>query len=215
MTNKPTKTEERLKKKEEIIDIAESFFFTKGIIATSMDEIAKKAGISKGSLYLHFESKNALQRAILRRAFVRLHQKLSIAKSGNELGNEKVIKLGKAYYDFANQELGYFDMILHYENDTINLNNAGKESINSIIAGNQVLELLRDTIKDGIKDGSIGKNINPTVAAFVLWSTTTGVLQMLSSKEKLVAYYYMVSSDEILDLYYELIRRAIGNKNTN
>lgn len=209
MAVKGIKTEERLLKKEAIIDIAESYFFTKGTVATSMDEIAKKASISKGSLYLYFDSKNALQRAILKRAFIKLHKQLSEVKTNT--GKEKVIEMGKAYFNFANTEHGYFDMILHYENDTINLNNANKESINSIIAGNQVLELLRDAIKQGIEDKSIHENINPTVAAFVLWSSTTGVLQMLSAKEKLISFYYKVSNDDILELYYSLINKAIGN----
>lgn len=53
-----------LDKKEKIIKIAMQLFASKGTSATSMQEIAELSGISKGSLYLVFKSKEELERSI-------------------------------------------------------------------------------------------------------------------------------------------------------
>jgi len=49
----------------EIIEAAFDLFAEKGFSATRMDEIAHKAGISKGSLYNYFKSKEAIFEAIV------------------------------------------------------------------------------------------------------------------------------------------------------
>ncbi len=49
----------------EILSAALSFFSTKGYAATRLDEVAREAGVSKGTLYLYFESKQALFKAVV------------------------------------------------------------------------------------------------------------------------------------------------------
>ena len=49
----------------EILDAALSLFVSKGFVATRLDDIAKKAGVSKGTLYLYFESKELIFQAMV------------------------------------------------------------------------------------------------------------------------------------------------------
>lgn len=49
----------------EILTAALKTFSTKGFAATKLDEVAKEAGVSKGTLYLYFESKEALFKAVV------------------------------------------------------------------------------------------------------------------------------------------------------
>lgn len=51
---------------EEILDAALDLFTEKGFSSTRMVDIAKKAGISKGTLYLYFESKEIIFQELLR-----------------------------------------------------------------------------------------------------------------------------------------------------
>ena len=44
-------------RKNEILDVAESLFSEKGYIHTTINDILKRSGISKGSLYYHYQSK--------------------------------------------------------------------------------------------------------------------------------------------------------------
>ena len=53
-----TKKESKEKRINDIIDAAMEIFLKKGYENTTMESIAKKAGISKGGLYHHFKSKD-------------------------------------------------------------------------------------------------------------------------------------------------------------
>ena len=55
---------------DEIIDAALELFVSKGFTATRLDDIAKHAGISKGTLYLYFNSKEDLFRAVVQQIIV-------------------------------------------------------------------------------------------------------------------------------------------------
>jgi AcrR family transcriptional regulator len=54
-------------RRAELADVAVRLWAEKGFGATSVDSIAKAAGISKGTFYLYFESKQALLEDVLRR----------------------------------------------------------------------------------------------------------------------------------------------------
>lgn len=53
---------------DEVLDAALDLFIEKGFAATRVEDIAKRAGISKGSVYLYFSSKEALFEGLVKRA---------------------------------------------------------------------------------------------------------------------------------------------------
>lgn len=55
-----TTTRLSLAKREQILDGARKMFFERGYEGASMNDIAKKAGVSKGTLYTHFKDKEEL-----------------------------------------------------------------------------------------------------------------------------------------------------------
>jgi len=52
---------------DEVLDAALELFTEKGYAATRVDDIAKRAGISKGAVYLYFPSKQAIIEGLVRR----------------------------------------------------------------------------------------------------------------------------------------------------
>src|SRR6059058_2945988 len=52
----------------EILDAALACFAQKGFAATRLDDIAARAGITKGTIYLYFDSKQALFEALARQS---------------------------------------------------------------------------------------------------------------------------------------------------
>jgi AcrR family transcriptional regulator len=52
----------------EIVQAALDVFAEKGFAAARLDDIARQAGVSKGALYLYFETKEELFRAVVRQA---------------------------------------------------------------------------------------------------------------------------------------------------
>src|ERR1700689_1797970 len=49
----------------EILEAALDVFAEKGLMAARMDDIAARAGVTKGTIYLYFENKAAVFRALL------------------------------------------------------------------------------------------------------------------------------------------------------
>jgi AcrR family transcriptional regulator len=47
-------------REQELLDAAQNLFFEKGVAATTTDEIAQKAGISKATLYRRYKDKNEI-----------------------------------------------------------------------------------------------------------------------------------------------------------
>jgi AcrR family transcriptional regulator len=54
----------------EILDAALASFAERGFAATRLDDVAKRAGITKGTLYLYFPNKEELFKAVVRQAIV-------------------------------------------------------------------------------------------------------------------------------------------------
>ena len=54
----------------EIVQAAYQVFSEKGFAAARLDDIAARAGVSKGTLYLYFDSKDALFKAVIREGVV-------------------------------------------------------------------------------------------------------------------------------------------------
>ena len=53
---------------DEVLDASLALFMEKGFAATRVEDIAKRAGLSKGAVYLYFPSKQALLEGLVRRA---------------------------------------------------------------------------------------------------------------------------------------------------
>jgi AcrR family transcriptional regulator len=87
MSPRPDVSEER---KQQILDAAEKVFTHKGLDEARMDDIAEGTGLSKGTLYLYFKSKEDLIIAILDRIFRGLFEQLE-ARKGNELSATEAI----------------------------------------------------------------------------------------------------------------------------
>ncbi len=66
MSPRPNVTDER---KTQILNAAEEVFTKKGFDEARMEDIAEKTGLSKGTLYIYFKSKDGLILAILDRMF--------------------------------------------------------------------------------------------------------------------------------------------------
>jgi TetR/AcrR family transcriptional regulator, fatty acid metabolism regulator protein len=77
------KEKQRQEREELILEAVEEVFMEKGYYEASMDEIAARVGIAKGTVYLHFPSKEELVVAIFQRDMEKLRQliKTTIASS--------------------------------------------------------------------------------------------------------------------------------------
>src|ERR1700688_4716183 len=73
-SNRASRAAER---REAIIDAALDEFIARGYAATRLDDVAKRAGVAKGTIYLHFKDKEALFQELIRTALVPLIGRLA------------------------------------------------------------------------------------------------------------------------------------------
>jgi len=90
MSPRPNVSDER---KTQILNAAESVFTKKGFDEARMDDIAEKTGLSKGTLYLYFKSKDDLIIAILDRVFQREFRQLENLKESGTSSSDAIWKL--------------------------------------------------------------------------------------------------------------------------
>lgn len=93
------KKQENPKAKELILEAAQSLMLAKGFSATSLDEICKKAGLTKGCFFHYFQGKDDLAKAVLERFASRAHEGMSSCGCGCE--QKDPLKRVYAYLDFA------------------------------------------------------------------------------------------------------------------
>jgi AcrR family transcriptional regulator len=68
-SNRATRAAER---RQAIIDAALDEFIARGFTATRLDDVAKRAGVAKGTIYLHFKDKESMFEELIRTALVPL-----------------------------------------------------------------------------------------------------------------------------------------------
>lgn len=103
-----TKRKKQLKEKELFLS-AFDLFLENGIEKTSIDDIAKNAGVAKGTFYLYFSDKyDILNKLILQKSNEIIKEGLSRT---NNLGSE----------DFRKRTLFFIDYIINYLKDNVSL----------------------------------------------------------------------------------------------
>lgn len=100
-------------KKEEIIQAAVSFFAEKGYSSTSMQEIAKDCGVSKGTLYNLFESKEDLLIQVFDYSHEKMLENINVVDFESSLSpKEKLIKKIVMQFDIVLKNKNFITMLL-------------------------------------------------------------------------------------------------------
>lgn len=92
------KEKQRQEREHLILQVAEEVLLEKGYYDTSMDEIAVRVGIAKGTLYLHFPGKEDLVLAIFARDMQSFVQDMDNATAGKPSAQAKIEALLRFMY---------------------------------------------------------------------------------------------------------------------
>lgn len=189
-TQGPTvkKKSKRVQKEMEILDAAEKVFSKSGFENAKMMEVAKEVGVSKGTIYFYFDSKENLYMAITYRAFqglIDLYNEV-IMQNKDKSGLDSVMAGLRSYLEFCEENPLYSEVMLHYlafvqstDSGTIDdkLSAAMKDSIyfqkvhsiQSVAA-----KLIIGEISRGFSDGSIKGDMEPQFLFLNAWALTIG-----------------------------------------
>ena len=90
MTPRPDVSAERT---EQIVEAAIAVFSRLGFHKARMDDIAREAGVSKGTLYWYFESKDAITKALLQYLFDQEVQEVTTVLAAEGSVSERLLAL--------------------------------------------------------------------------------------------------------------------------
>ncbi len=157
-------------KRDKILRTALREFSKNGLVGTKVGDIAKEAGISHGSMYSYFPTKDALINTMILK--------------GYELQREGL--LGKwptrgTIFDRLASIISYAQQLAKHDHDLIAIWCEMSFEFNArfsklvITMEKEGIQFWKRFIEEGIEEGSIDKNIDRDAAAFII-DSTIGVL---------------------------------------
>ena len=90
-----------------VLEAAERLFVANGFGATSLEDIAREAGFSKGAVYSNFAGKTDLFFAIVEQQFAELAERLRHAVAAEEDALSRLAAVGAWYQEFLQVESGW------------------------------------------------------------------------------------------------------------
>lgn len=190
MTLKARREREKQERYEEIVDAAEKVFFSKSYEQTSMDEIARAAGLSRALLYVYFKDKSAIMRGVMLRAAQCLQRRFADALAHGASGVEQIDNIGHAYHAFSVEEPDYFDVLTTVA--TFPGPDAVDEQLLSLGSCREnINRLMVVALTNGVSDGSLNEaNVNnPLQTAFYLQGALLGVIMQSRGPKSTQAGY--------------------------
>jgi AcrR family transcriptional regulator len=95
-----TRHQPEAERRAQIMRAALSLFVESGYLNTRMDDVAKRAQLSKGAVYFYFDSKQALFNALVDEAHENTVRFLEAATNDPRSAAEKLIDVGVSYLDY-------------------------------------------------------------------------------------------------------------------
>jgi AcrR family transcriptional regulator len=178
--------EEKDRRRAEIVDAAETLYAETGWDAITMDQVARRARLSRALLYVYFKDKSDLHLALVERSLGALRERFIAARAAHATGIAQVEAIGRAYLAFSIDLPHYFDACARYQTHAECAHTAGDVPGNEEaceVAGFRVHEVIVESLNLGVADGTIRNDLgNPFVTALNLWAFTHGMIQIASSK---------------------------------
>ena len=172
---------EREARRRSILEAARDTFLEQGIAATTMDDIARRAELSKGALYLYFRSKDELCFALLLEASQALVDAIGRAVTPGLHPLEQFRQLATAYYRFYLSQPDYFRFMFVLEHQPYRGRVAEELLSQWSVMGRQGLAVLADIIQRGQEQGLI-RPVDPWQTAVAFWSSVTGLIVIPSQE---------------------------------
>ena len=206
-----------------ILNAAEKIFESVGFDNTKMDDVARQAGMSKGSIYFYFQSKENLYMAITYRGMQKLNDLMynCLNDHKNDQGALGVVGLLETYIDFAEDYPLYIECLLDYMSinrssssgmDMAKMTQAMKESIyyqKIQDIQNIPITLAIKEIDRGRQDGSVQNRNKPELLFITAWATIVGYLKVTNASGKHRSTLLKISKPEWKRYVLQVMRNQL------
>jgi len=202
------KEREKQQRREEIVEAAEKVFFTRGFKESTMEDIAKKAELSKGTLYLYFNSKEDLHLAVAHKAVSLLKSVISENDRPGENAFEKLVSMGRAAVEFTRRFPDHMNSIMFLEGFELGQISYSASQVREVIYKDSPVGMLIRIVEQGLKEKLIRDDIPPPIIAHTLWMQTLSVIRFVTMKGALIEVFDL-TPEKIYESHFELVLNGI------
>ena len=201
------KERERKRRRQQIMVAAKRVFSENGFNKATMEDIAKEAELSPGTLYLYFKNKDELYASLTLRVLQYMNIRLNqIEGEEKQTTEERIQSLKKALMDvYEFDPLSLINMFHLQSSET--LNNLSSELIADIKdLSTKSIRAVANIFESGIKEGAfIDKH--PIALADIFWSLFSGVI--LWEETKKVVYQQDGALEQMLNTAFKIFDRGV------
>jgi AcrR family transcriptional regulator len=169
--------------RRKILEAAREIFFRDGFEAANLDEVAHRAGLAKGTIYRHFESKAELYVAVLARNADVFVERMRQTVDPQLAPVEQIRRTGSFYFKHYTENREYFRIFWALENQRSigELPDALVRTVTDV--WKRCLRILADQIERGVREG-IFLPCDCWEMANIFWIVGNGVIQSDEDPER-------------------------------
>jgi AcrR family transcriptional regulator len=173
--------QDRARRRQDLLLAARNVFAENGFRRATVDEIARRAEVAKGTIYLYFETKEAILAELVLQALAELSAELERANDGCSVlhPDEKLRAMAGAYLAFAQRSPDYYRLINAFDHGDFEEGVSGERRQQILIESTRTLDLVSQAIADGMALGLFVRG-EPRHAAGVIWASLNGALALAS-----------------------------------
>jgi AcrR family transcriptional regulator len=204
---------ERIARREAILDAAQELMTVQSYNGMRMDSVAEAAELSKGTLYLYFENKDALCAAVATRLIDQLLPVLEQSVENTPTGLDACTALLQRYCDFTQENPQHFRFAFEWLGAGVQMDDSVEAF--QIYRGRvgQILSLVVAALQRGQVDGTVRADVDPIPQAMQLWTSFIGVVMVSLNKESIAQRIPVpVDLDQLVPLHLDGIVRALSSE---
>lgn len=183
------RTEEKERRRADILDAAAHIAASVGIEKLKMDDVARRARLSRALLYVYFQDKSDLQFGLCERALQLLHRHFVAASARHRRGLAQVEACGRAYVAYSQKFPAHFEALTRFHASASVPARVGHNESACLVAGDKVHGVMIAAIERGVADGSIRRGAGaPVLLAMTLWGFMHGIIQLSATRVSVLAH---------------------------
>ncbi|MGB5217719.1 MAG: TetR/AcrR family transcriptional regulator [Smithella sp.] len=178
--------EKRRKKKEKekesrrntILKAARKLFFDRGFKSVTVDNIAEKAEVSKGSIYLCFESKEEIYTQILVADNIALYERIQNFSAIEASAVQLLQEFARIYVDYFLNDTELFRILMTFMMQTGHMHLTEQQSAELIRSTNQNITIISQIIQKGMDSGEFSPVANIRQMQNAIWGILNGIISL-------------------------------------
>lgn len=200
-----------------IASAAQELFRQKGIASTSMDEIARKSGYSKATLYVYFKNKEEIVSFLVLESMEKLYEHILQALESEGATKTRYDNICKSLLQYQQEFPFYFQLALSEINIDFSHTDFLPEEQETFRVGEKINEKVKQFIQEGIAAGDLREDIRLMPAIFSFWGMLSGLILTAENKKAYIAQEMKLSREEFLAYGFDTLYRSIasGPENLN